>query len=115
MGDVDLNYMATAGVATITIARPERRNALRAETYAELAAALEAVGADERVGVVVITGAGDRAFSAGGDLEMAREALTTVPAVRTHSFQRMMRVSTLMTTISAPVVCAVNGAAVGGG
>jgi 2-ketocyclohexanecarboxyl-CoA hydrolase len=115
MGYTDLDYDVTAGVATITISRPERRNALRIETYTELAAALEEAGADDQVGVVVITGAGERAFSAGGDLEMARERLTTVPAVRTHSFQRMIRVSTLMTTIGAPVVCAVNGAAVGGG
>ena len=64
---------------------------------------------------MVITGAGDRAFSAGGDLEMARETLTTIPAARTHSFQRMVRVSALMTAIGAPVLCAVNGACVGGG
>jgi enoyl-CoA hydratase/carnithine racemase len=115
MGYTDLCYDVTAGVATITISRPERRNALRTETYAELAAALEHAGTDDQVGVVVITGAGDRAFCAGGDLEMARETLTTIPAARTHSFQRMLRVSTLMTTIGAPVVCAVNGAAVGGG
>ncbi len=115
MGYTDLHYAVTAGVATITISRPDRRNALRIETYAELAAALEEAGADDQVGVVVITGAGDRAFSAGGDLEMARETLTTIPAARTHSFQRMLRVSALMTAIGAPVLCAVNGACVGGG
>lgn len=42
-------------MATITISRPERRNALRIETYAELAAALEEAGANDQVGVVVIT------------------------------------------------------------
>ena len=115
MGYTDLHYAVTAGVATITISRPDRRNALRIETYAELAAALEEAGADGQVGVVVITGAGDRAFSAGGDLEMARETLTTIRAARTHSFQRMLRVSALMTAIGAPVLCAVNGASVGGG
>ena len=115
MGYTDLHYAVTAGVATITISRPDRRNALRIETYAELAAALEEAGADGQVGVVVITGAGDRAFSAGGDLEMARETLTTIRAARTHSFQRMLRVSALVTAIGAPVLCAVNGACVGGG
>ena len=53
-----------AGKPTITVSRPERRNACE-------------------VGVEVITGVGDRAFSVGGDLEMARETLTTVPAIRT--------------------------------
>ena len=56
MGYTDLHYAVTAGVATITISRPDRRNALRIETYAELAAALEEAGADGQVGVVVITG-----------------------------------------------------------
>ncbi len=115
MGYTDLLYDVTAGIATITINRPGRRNALRAETYHELATALEAANVDDHVGVVVITGAGDRAFSSGGDLEMARDTLTATTAVRTHSFQRMLRVSTMMTTIGTPVVCAVNGVCVGGG
>ena len=115
MGYTDLLYDVAAGVATITINRPERRNALRVQTYEELAAALEAASADDHVGVVVITGAGDRAFSAGGDLEMAKDTLTTTAAVRTHSFQRMLRVSGLMTAMGTPVVCAVNGVCVGGG
>jgi len=55
------------GVAWITINRPEVRNAFRALTVDELIRAFRAAWADRAVGVVVLTGAGDKAFSAGGD------------------------------------------------
>src|SRR2546429_9131002 len=58
---------ARAGVAWLTITRPEVRNAFRAQTVDELIAAFRAAWADPEVGVVVLTGAGDKAFSAGGD------------------------------------------------
>jgi naphthoate synthase/2-ketocyclohexanecarboxyl-CoA hydrolase len=64
----DLRYEVAGGIATITIDRPERRNALRPKSLSELAAALGAASDDREVGVVVVTGAGDRAFCAGGDL-----------------------------------------------
>jgi enoyl-CoA hydratase/carnithine racemase len=111
----DITYSTSGGIARITINRPERRNALRIQTYEELAHALELADADGQVGVVVLTGAGDTAFSSGGDLSMAQQSLTTVAHARTHSFQRMLRVSTLMTHLGKPVVCAVNGLCIGGG
>jgi dihydroxynaphthoic acid synthetase len=64
----DLRYEVDRGVATITITRPERLNALRPHSLAEMAAALEAADADAAVGVIVITGSGAKAFCAGGDL-----------------------------------------------
>src|SRR5438094_10316102 len=63
----DILYDARDGVAWITINRPEVRNAFRAKTVDELIAALRAAWGDPEVGVVVLTGAGDKAFSAGGD------------------------------------------------
>lgn len=60
-------------VATITINRPKRLNALRGQTIAELEHAVQAVAQDKSVGVVVLTGAGDRAFSSGGDLEWEKD------------------------------------------
>src|SRR5437667_11301336 len=62
----DILYEAPDGVAWITINRPEVRNAFRAKTVDELVAALRAGWGDPEVGVVVLTGAGDKAFSAGG-------------------------------------------------
>jgi enoyl-CoA hydratase/carnithine racemase len=61
-------YAAAEHVARITINRPESRNALSAEVMTGLAEALRCAGADPDVRVVVLTGAGDRAFCAGGDL-----------------------------------------------
>jgi dihydroxynaphthoic acid synthetase len=69
----DLLYETANGVVTITINRPERHNALRQSSLVEMADALETANRDEEVGVVVVTGAGTRAFCAGGDL-------ATVPA-----------------------------------
>src|SRR2546428_2560629 len=63
----DVLYDARDGVAWITINRPEVRNAFRAKTVDELIAAFRAARGDPEVGVVVLTGAGDKAFSAGGD------------------------------------------------
>ncbi len=110
----DLVYEAAGGVATITLDRPEKLNALRIQTYEELAAALREAGADESVGVVVLRGAG-RAFCAGGDVEMAQTMLTSEHAGRAHFFDRMIGVSNLVLGLGKPVVCAVQGACVGGG
>src|SRR3546814_7590147 len=55
----DLLYEQDGGVATVTINRPERRNALRGQPLEELTHALTTAGRDEAVGVVVVTGAGD--------------------------------------------------------
>jgi enoyl-CoA hydratase/carnithine racemase len=63
-----VRYEVEAGVATVTIDRPERRNALAFTTVGELREAVARAKAERDVRVVVITGAGDRAFSAGADL-----------------------------------------------
>ena len=65
----DIRYEIDAGIATITIDRPKRLNAITGRTLQEIEAALLAAQHDPAVGVIVITGAGERAFSAGGDLE----------------------------------------------
>lgn len=111
----DITLDIVDNVATITIARPDKLNALRIETYDELAAALDIVAHDETVGAVVITGAGDRAFSAGGDLSMAQSMLVSVHSARDHFFHRMLRVSTAITDLGVPVIAEVRGACLGGG
>src|SRR5689334_24595376 len=67
MAHEDILCETRDGVAWITINRPELRNAFRAKTVDELIAAFRAAWGDPEVGVVVLTGAGDKAFSAGGD------------------------------------------------
>ena len=56
------------GIATITVNRPDKLNALNAATIAELGHAVEAIAADERVRGVILTGAGGKAFVAGADI-----------------------------------------------
>jgi dihydroxynaphthoic acid synthetase len=63
-----LLYDVAEGVATITINRPDRLNALSPHSLAEMAQALDSADAARNVGVIVITGSGTRAFCAGGDL-----------------------------------------------
>ena len=64
----DVLYEVGDGRATITINRPDRLNAFRVQTIGELAEAFEAAADDEAVGVIVFTGAGERAFCVGGDV-----------------------------------------------
>ncbi|HEV2911909.1 MAG TPA: enoyl-CoA hydratase-related protein [Pyrinomonadaceae bacterium] len=98
-------------VALITINRPEKRNALNIQTRQEGAAALEELREDESVGVVVFTGAGDKAFIAGADIAEF--------AGRTAITQRdVMLGRSLFTAIDAftkPVIAMVNGYCLGGG
>ncbi|HET6303762.1 MAG TPA: enoyl-CoA hydratase/isomerase family protein, partial [Myxococcota bacterium] len=68
MAEPALLYEVRDRVATLTLNRPESRNALSAELMAGLAAGLERANRDPEARVVVLTGAGDKAFSAGGDL-----------------------------------------------
>lgn len=110
----DIHYHADRGIATITLDRPEKLNALRVQTYDELLQALRGAGADDTVGVVVVRGAG-RAFCAGGDIEMAQSVLTSETAGRTHFFERMVGVSDVIVGLGKPVVFSIHGACVGGG
>lgn len=69
----DLLLSVTGPVATITINRPRTLNALRGQTISELEDAVHSTGSDRSIGVVVLTGEGDRAFSSGGDVEWERD------------------------------------------
>jgi enoyl-CoA hydratase len=98
-------------VAIVTINRPEKRNALNIQTRAEGAAVLEELREDESVGVVIFTGAGDKAFIAGADIAEF--------AGRTAITQRdVMLGRSLFTAIDAfpkPVIAMINGYCLGGG
>jgi len=111
----DILYQKKSHIATITINRPAKHNALRLETFKGLIDALGDAGADESIGVVVLTGAGEKAFCAGGDLAMASDHLQTLHDMRIHHIDRMLGISALITQMDKPVLCAVNGLCVGGG
>src|ERR671939_492002 len=98
-------------VAIITINRPAKLNALNIQTRAEGAAALDELREDEAVGVVVFTGAGDKAFIAGADIgEFAgRTAITQRDVMTARSL------FTAVDTFPKPVIAMINGFCLGGG
>ena len=69
----DILYETKDHVARITINRPKQYNAFTGDTLKELTLAFEDASGDEEVGVVVLTGAGDKAFCAGGDVNWEKE------------------------------------------
>lgn len=109
----DVHYEVDDGLAWITINRPERYNSFRGRTIDELIWAFKAAWADRTVGVVALTGAGDKAFCAGGDQKQRQESGDYGPTesglFEVETLHRLIR------DIPKPVVAAVNGVAVGGG
>jgi len=98
-------------IATITINRPDKRNALNIKTREEGAALLEELRQDDTVGVVVFTGAGDKAFIAGADIaEFAgRTSITQRDVMMGRSL------FTAIDTFPKPVIAMINGYCLGGG
>jgi enoyl-CoA hydratase len=98
-------------VAVITINRPQKLNALNIQTRAEGAAALEELREDEGVRVVVITGAGEKAFVAGADISEF-EGRT---AVSQRDVMTARSLFTAVDTFPKPVIAMINGFCLGGG
>ncbi|MGH2979182.1 MAG: enoyl-CoA hydratase-related protein [Solirubrobacterales bacterium] len=109
----DVLYEVEDGLATITINRPERMNAFRARTVDELIHCFKRAWADGGVGVVCLTGAGDRAFCTGGDQKQRAETGDYGPSV-TGLFE-VEYLHRLIREIPKPVIAAVDGYAIGGG
>ena len=109
----DVRYEVERGLAVIEIHRPERLNAFRARTVDELIRCFKAAWADPAVGVVALTGAGERAFCVGGDQKQREETGDYGP-----SESGLFEIETLHRVIRdcpKPVIAAVNGLAIGGG
>lgn len=107
----DILYEKKGGVTKITINRPERHNAFRTKTLAEMIQALEDAKDDYGIGVIVLTGAGEKAFCSGGD----SEDITGGKAGYTRGVKKVFEVERLIRMSQKPVIAAVNGWAVGGG
>ena len=104
-----VSYRVANGVAWLTIERPEARNALNADARAGLYAGVRRFNEDDSAKVLVLTGAGEKAFCAGGDLkEMADTALTVPPPDFVPQFGRNI-------DVAKPTIAAVNGVAWAGG
>ncbi len=114
MGHDTRNVLVRAeeSVATVTLNRPEARNALDRATRRELLAALEQIAGDRSLRVVILTGAGDKAFCAGGDL---REVEKFTPLEARDYIELSRAVTLTLQTMPQPVIAAVRGHALGGG
>ncbi|MHB8987142.1 MAG: enoyl-CoA hydratase/isomerase family protein [Eubacteriales bacterium] len=98
------------GLGIITINRPEVRNALDPQTFAEIREAARQLRADNGIRVVVITGAGGKAFASGADIRTLRER-SMLDALITESTE----VLNFLENLNKPVIAAVDGFALGGG
>jgi naphthoate synthase len=109
----DILYHQAEGIAKITINRPQVRNAFRPETVQELSHAFRRAHLDPQIGVIILTGAGELAFCAGGDQKIRGEGgyrdSQGVEHLNVLELQRQIR------TLPKPVVAMVAGYAIGGG
>lgn len=114
LGDLsEVRYEVDDGICWITIDREAQLNAFRARTIEEMIVCLKSAWADQQVGVVALTGAGDRAFCVGGDQKQRSETGDYGPSesglFEIEALHRLIR------EIPKPVIAAVNGYAIGGG
>ncbi len=109
----DILFEYFEGIAKITINRPEVRNAFRPKTVCEMVDAMNICKDDPQIGVVVFTGAGDKAFCSGGDMHVKGRGGYVgndgVPRLNILEVQKQIR------SIPKPVIAMVNGYAIGGG
>ncbi len=107
-----LRTESTEGVLTVTLASPERRNAIDGAMAAALREAFETAAEDASVRAVILTGEG-RAFSAGGDL--SRFARDWDPREFRHDSHKLTQLISLVERLEKPTVAAINGAVTGAG
>ena len=108
----DTLYEKKEGIATITINRPEVRNAMSVETVQEILSRLEDAEKDESIKVIVITGAGEKAFCVGLDLKSVQN-ISVVKGVETSRLGQKLTLA--IEELGKPVIAAINGYALGGG
>jgi len=100
------------GIATVTVNRPEKLNALNSAVIAELTTVFERFRDDAALRAVILTGAGEKAFIAGADIaELARLG----PAEARENARKGQALTALMEGLGKPVLAAINGFALGGG
>jgi enoyl-CoA hydratase len=101
-----------AGIAVVTINRPDKLNALSGAVIAELRDTFERIQKDPAIGAAILTGAGEKAFVAGADI---KELAALSPVEMRAAARRGQRTFRLLETSSKPSVAAINGYALGGG
>lgn len=108
----NIMYQVEEGVATITFNRPKALNALNTALLGEFSQALDTVAADDHIRVLILTGAGDKAFVAGADIS---ELATYNPLTAKNFAQNGHSIFARLQALPIAVIAAVNGFALGGG
>jgi enoyl-CoA hydratase len=113
----DLVLQKTCGqIALLTFNRPEKLNALNFSLIDRLMHLLDIIEDDRSIGAVILTGAGDRAFSAGADIAEFSESVKEGPDAAVKAFvQRGQTMTARLEAFPKPIIAAVNGIAFGGG
>ncbi len=106
---VETKYRKDGHIATISFNQPQKHNAFTDKGAAEIAWALEDANLDNKIGVVILTGEGDRAFSSGGDVKWEDEGGAETAVIR------MLTIHNAIRHCLKPVIAAVKGYAIGGG
>jgi enoyl-CoA hydratase/carnithine racemase len=113
LGTTDVEFERRGPVAWLTFNRPQARNALTFAMYDALAQVCDAVDADPEVRVLVLTGAGEKAFAAGTDISQFQTFATPEDALAYED--RMERVIGRLEGLARPTIAAIRGYATGGG
>jgi 2-ketocyclohexanecarboxyl-CoA hydrolase len=111
----DILYDEADGIAVVTMNRPAVMNSFRSETVDEMVAAFQDAWADRSIGVVILTGSGERAFCAGGDQSMRGVEGYAGRQARSDIGLDVEDLHAIIRDIPKPVIAAVNGYAIGGG
>ena len=102
----------TDGICTVKINRPEKLNAMNMDAAKELTEVFENLGKDDSVKVIILTGEGDKAFSAGADIEY----MSKISADESEEYAKLGQLVTgTVENVKQPTIAAVNGFALGGG
>jgi len=109
-----IDLVRSGPVVTVSLNRPDVRNALNAQMIAELTDAFQSLTARDDMRVIVLQGNG-ASFSAGADVNWMRASLDFSPGVNLEDARRMSDMFHAIDLVSAPVVCKAHGAALGGG
>ena len=108
----NLLFNQVSGIATVTINRPTKLNALNSDTINELKTVFTSIKKDDNVNIVILTGAGEKAFVAGADIS----ELNKLDVISGKEFaEKGQEVFDLIENLGKPVIAAVNGFALGGG
>jgi len=107
-----LLYDVRSEIAWVTLHRPQKLNVLNHQAIEELHACFKEIGAAAGIRAAVLTGAGDRAFAAGADIN---ELAALTPALARETSIRGQELMNLIENLGKPVIAAVNGIALGGG